>query len=211
MRTDKIIDLLVQDLPSRQDSVGKLLRRLWPATAAVAGIAFLVVAGVRNDLTSTGLMPTATKLTFGALLAAVAIMGAVRLSRPEARSEKGVVWLIAVAAFLVLIVGNDVFWQGLEAWRGRLFGKGILPCLTLIPTLAALPLAASLFALRNGATTAPAISGALAGLGSAGLAILGYGLFCNEDSPLFIATWYGLAAVITGVVGAILGPRLLRW
>jgi hypothetical protein len=152
-----------------------------------------------------------TKLTFGVLLAAGAIVGALRLSSPEERGVRGAAWLIAAVAFLVLLVTYDVVGHGTEAWRGRLLGKGILPCLTLIPALAALPLAASLFALRNGATTAPAMSGALAGLGSAGLAILGYGLFCNEDTPLFIATWYSLAAVITGLVGAILGLRMLKW
>ena len=93
----------------------------------------------------------------------------------------------------------------------RLFGKGIVTCLTLVPALAALPLIACLTILRRGATSEPMAAGALAGLASAGLAILAYGLFCNEDSPLFIATWYSLAALIVGLAGAALGRAMLRW
>jgi hypothetical protein len=32
-----------------------------------------------------------------------------------------------------------------------------------------------------------------------------------DDSPLFMATWYGIATVIVAAAGAFLGARLLRW
>ena len=38
-----------------------------------------------------------------------------------------------------------------------------------------------------------------------------FGLFCTEDSPMFIAIWYSLAAVFVGFVGAVLGRMLLMW
>ncbi|MGA7427255.1 MAG: NrsF family protein, partial [Rhodoplanes sp.] len=33
----------------------------------------------------------------------------------------------------------------------------------------------------------------------------------TDDSPLFVATWYSLAITLVVAVGAVLGPRVLRW
>lgn len=211
MRTDDLITLMVHDLPNQPRKISTVLLRWWPAAAAVAGIGFLAVAGVRSDLLGSGIAPTLIKFAFGALLALAAITGALQLSRPEARPGASAKWLMGIAVFLGLVVTTDLLRLGLDAWSMRLFGKGVLACLTLIPALAAVPLAVSIIALRRGATTAPAAAGALAGLASAGLAILAYGLFCNEDSPLFISTWYSMAALIAGFVGALLGRAFLKW
>lgn len=211
MRTDDMIDVLVQDLPSQPKPVSTILLRWWPAAATLTGVGFLAITGVRPDLDTAGLAPTLLKLMLGALIALTAIAGALDLSRPEVQAPAASKWLLAVAAFLGLVVATDLLRHGLDGGWARLFGKGIVPCLTLVPSLAALPLIACLTALRRGATTAPVAAGALAGLASAGLAILAYGLFCNEDSPLFIATWYSLAALIVGLAGAALGRVLLRW
>lgn len=211
MRTDDMLELLVQDLPNQPRPVSTTLLRWWPAAATLAGAGFLGIMGVRPDLVAAGLAPTLVKLMLGALIALTAIAGALDLSRPEVQAPTASKWLLAVVGFLGLVVATDLLRHGLDGWWARLFGKGIVTCLTLVPALAALPLIASLTILRRGATTAPVAAGALAGLASAGLAILAYGLFCNEDSPLFIATWYSLAALIAGLAGAALGRVLLRW
>ena len=39
----------------------------------------------------------------------------------------------------------------------------------------------------------------------------GYALACTEASPAFVAVWYTLGIIVTGAVGALLGPRVLRW
>lgn len=211
MRTDDMIDALVQDLPNQPKPVSTILLRWWPAAAALTGAGFLTLTGVRPDLVTAGLAPTLLKLMLGALIALSAISGALDLSRPEAQASAASKWLLAVVGFLGLVVATDLLRHGLDGWWARLFGKGIVTCLTLVPALAALPLIACLTILRRGATSEPMVAGALAGLASAGLAILAYGLFCNEDSPLFIATWYSLAALIVGLAGAALGRAMLRW
>jgi len=38
-----------------------------------------------------------------------------------------------------------------------------------------------------------------------------YAFHCAEESVPFIALWYGALVAICGVIGAVLGPRLLRW
>jgi hypothetical protein len=72
-------------------------------------------------------------------------------------------------------------------------------------------LAASLFGLRHGAPTRPAVAGAIAGLLSAGLAATLYASHCTDDSPLFVATWYTVATALVTAVGALAGSKLLRF
>ena len=76
----------------------------------------------------------------------------------------------------------------------------------------ALPLlAAALLGLRHGAPTRPAAAGAIAGLLSAGLAATLYASHCTDDSPLFVVTWYTIAAALVASVGALAGARVLRF
>ena len=60
----------------------------------------------------------------------------------------------------------------------------------LIPMLSVLPLAALLFALRQGAPSRPALTGAVAGLAATGIGATLYASHCMDDSPLFMAAWY---------------------
>ena len=72
-------------------------------------------------------------------------------------------------------------------------------------------LAGTLWALRRGASTRPALAGAVAGLLSGGAAAAIYAVHCTEDSPLFYAVWYSLAILAVTGLGAALGSRVLRW
>ena len=155
MRTDDMLELLVQDLPNQPRPVSAILLRWWPAAATLAGAGFLGIMGVRPDLIAAGLVPTLVKLMLGALIALTAIAGALDLSRPEVQAPAASKWLFAVVGFLGLVVATDLLRHGLDGWWARLFGKGIVTCLTLVPALAALPLIACLTILRRGATASP--------------------------------------------------------
>ena len=54
-------------------------------------------------------------------------------------------------------------------------------------------------------------TGAIAGLLSAGLAATLYASHCTDDSPLFVATWYTIAALVVAGLGAGIGARVLRY
>jgi hypothetical protein len=56
-----------------------------------------------------------------------------------------------------------------------------------------------------------AIAGAMAGALAGSLGAVLYAAHCVDDSPLFVATWYGIAIALVTAVGALLGHRLLRW
>ncbi len=93
----------------------------------------------------------------------------------------------------------------------RLIGNNSRICLTAIPLISLPLLAASLFALRHGATSRPAALGAIAGLLSSGLAATLYASHCTDDSPLFVATWYPIAIALVTAVGALAGSKVLRF
>lgn len=80
-----------------------------------------------------------------------------------------------------------------------------------IAALATPALLALLWALRGAAPTRPAWAGAVAGLLAGALAVLVYALHCPEMAAPFVAVWYVVGMAIPTALGALLGPRLLRW
>jgi hypothetical protein len=43
------------------------------------------------------------------------------------------------------------------------------------------------------------------------LGAFGYALACDELALPFVAAWYTLGVLLTAGLGALLGPRVLRW
>jgi len=84
-------------------------------------------------------------------------------------------------------------------------------CLPMVPILSLAPLGAALLILRRGAPASPVLAGAAAGLLAAFSGASLYAFHCFDDSPLFVATWYTLAALPVVAIGALAGHRLLRW
>ena len=134
-----------------------------------------------------------------------------RLARPDARPSALALWLLAPFLLLAAGVVAELWLVPQSAWMSRLIGTNSMHCTTMIPMLAAPILAALIVALRAGAPLHPALTGALAGAASAGVAALLYASTCPDDSPLFVATWYPLATLICAGVGALAGRRFLAW
>ncbi|MDB5576804.1 MAG: hypothetical protein JWR80_1980, partial [Bradyrhizobium sp.] len=148
-------------------------------------------------------------VTLALAISAIAI--SLHLSRPEA-SLRGWAWLLLIpVGLLVAGIAGEMMMPQRMPMMMRMVGKNSWNCLTSIPLMALPLLAAALLGLRHGAPTRPALAGALAGLLSAGLAATLYASHCTDDSPLFVATWYTLAAMLVAAVGALAGPRVLRF
>jgi hypothetical protein len=211
MKTETLIDWLAEDLAFKPQRASNRLLIWLPIAALATGIIFLNLAGIRTDLRSTGAMPTLVKIGLGLVIAIGALAGTRTLLRPEASIAQGIAAVFVALLPLSLLLALDLARSGQDGFLGRLLGTSFMSCLTVIPLLAAIPLVTSLMALRAGATSHPAFTGALAGLASAGLAIMAYGLYCTEDSPSFVAVWYSLAAAIVALVGSLAGRMWLRW
>ncbi len=145
-----------------------------------------------------------------ALLLPAALL-ALRLSRPEATAGAVLAWLLAPVALLAVAVGVELAIVPSQLWGDRLVGTNWAHCLTVVPELAILPLAALIYALREGAPRYPGLTGALAGMAAAGLSATIYATACTDNSPLFVATWYPLATGVVALAGFVAGRIWLRW
>lgn len=208
MKTDDLIRALAAD-EVKPASVPARMGWLAPALV-VAGSVLLTLIGIRPDLGAALTAPvTVLKNLLPLALGLTALALAVRLSRPDATAPVAMLAVFPLTAVALLAYGLSTL--PMAQWPRGLMGNSAAFCVPAIVLTALLPLAAALRALRAGASTAPQRSGALIGLACGGFATAIYALHCNEDSPLFFVTWYGLAILLVAGLGALLGRRLLRW
>ena len=212
METDQLIRTLAADGAHRARPVGWVLTLALLAAAPVSMAMFFAGLGVRPDV-MTAMHNPFFELKFAVTLALAisAIAIGLHLSRPEA-SLHGWVWLLLIPAGLLAggIASEMMLPQRLPMMT-RLIGSNSRTCLTAIPLISLPLLAAALLGLRHGAPARPAVTGAIAGLLSAGLAATLYASHCPDDSPLFVATWYTIATALVAAVGALAGSRVLRF
>jgi hypothetical protein len=212
METDQLIRTLAADNAHRARPVGFMLALALLAAAPVSVAIFLAGLGVRPDV-MTAMHNPFFDLKFAVTLALAipAIAISLHLSRPEA-SLHGWAWLLLIpAGLLVAGISGEMMMPQRLPMMTRLVGSNSRVCLTAIPAISLPLLAAALIGLRHGAPTRPAVAGALAGLLSAGLAATLYASHCTDDSPLFVATWYTIAAALVAAIGALAGSRVLRF
>jgi hypothetical protein len=209
VKTEDLIRVLARD---RQRA------RIWPFAAVFGGgvlasaLVFLMVFDVRSDIqTWAAQFATVGKLCFTLLIGAAALVGLQRSGTPAANQPPWWLLPVALVAFAAVGIGLDAQVHALRGGIDRLIGVHPERCVWLVILMAAVPLAGFLMFLRSAATTRPAWAGALAGLAAASIGASLYALGCTNDSPLFVLTWYSLAAGILMATGAGIGRIILRW
>jgi hypothetical protein len=212
MDTEQLIRSLAADNTHRARPVGYVLMLALLAAAPVSLLLFFTELGVRPDI-MTAMRNPFFDLKFAVTLALAisAIAVALHLSRPEA-SLRGFGWYLLIpAGLLVAGISGEMMMPQRAPMMTRLVGNNSKFCLTFIPVISLPLLLAALLGLRHGAPTRPALSGAIAGMLSAGLAATLYASHCTDDSPLFVATWYTLATALVAAIGALIGSRMLKY
>lgn len=212
MRTDDFIKLLAADGKTVPWGVGPRLALAVLASATVAAALFLPALGLRPGLgAAMGEWRVALKVTLGLAFAASAAALSIRLASPLPADRTSWLWLLPAPLLLTAALLYELAIMPAQAWPRLAMGENALACLIGIPLLSALPLAATLWAMREGAPGSPAGAGAAAGAVAAGIGAAIYALHCPDDSPLFLALWYTLAAIVVVAAGRAGGSRLLRW
>jgi hypothetical protein len=151
------------------------------------------------------------KLAYAASLAAITIVATIRLGRPEARGI-GRLWPMLLPVVVLCSVGIAELLRTPSAmWPEMWLGKSWAVCPWRILALALPAFAGMLWSLRRLAPTDLRSAGAAAGLASGALGAMIYCLRCPETSAIFVLTWYGVGIALAGGLGALLGPKLLRW
>jgi hypothetical protein len=212
MDTEQLIRSLAADNSHRSRPVGYVLMLALLAAAPVSLLIFFAELGVRPDI-MTAMRNPFFDLKFAVTLALAisAIAVALHLSRPEA-SLRGFGWYLLIpAGLLVAGISGEMMMPQRAPMMTRLIGNNSKFCMTFIPVISLPLLLAALLGLRHGAPNRPALSGAIAGMLSAGLAATLYASHCTDDSPLFVATWYTLATTLVAALGALIGSRVLKY
>ena len=211
MKTDALIDMLAANAGLAPRAA--VARRLGPVV--VLG----VVASAIGAVLSYGLIPAWMwsdaslwiKLGYALALAASGVALVNRLARPGAVATSA--WRVALAVLVLMVaLGVATLMQApperrMTDWMGHSWAS--CPWHVLLLSLPALGLA--MWALRGLAPTRARAAGAAAGLLAGALGAAGYSLACTELAPAFVATWYTLGIAGAMALGALLGPRLLRW
>lgn len=213
MKTQNLVSLLanqVEGVDARRAG-----RRLLMSWAAGTMVSVLLVAGVLRF--NSALPEVAQRAMFWvrggfcASLALVAVVAVGRLGRPAARLALVPVGLVLPVVAMGLLAVVVLLNAPAHDRVSLVLGHTAFACPWLITFLAAPPLIALTWALRGAAPTRLHLAGAAAGFAAGASGALVYTLHCPELAPPFFATWYLLGMLIPAGLGALLGPRLLRW
>ena len=212
MDTSEFIKTLAAD--TRRISI-PLPAMWWGAVAIAFSIAagvFFATLGPRPDIAAAA---ETVRFLFKFLVTitlVVSAFGCIRtLSRPGIPSHQAIACLAVAPALIVVAVIAELVALPSNTWLASMIGTNSIVCLTYLPLIGLGPLAIFLLALRHGAPTKPGTAGAVAGLLAGGIAATFYAAQCNNDSPLFVATWYTIAVAILAILGAASARRLARW
>jgi hypothetical protein len=213
MDTGRLVAMLARDAePVVRGAAGRRLGAALLAGSAAAVVLMLVLLGLRPDLREAAGDPMFwVKLGVPAVLLASALAACTRLGRPGTRlGSAGVMLLLPIAA-IWLLAAHTLASVPAAARVALVLGDSSAACVVSIALLATPVFIAAFWAMQGLAPTRPALAGAFSGLLAGAAGALVYALHCPEMAAPFIATWYLLGIAGPAVVGAILGPVLLRW
>ena len=212
MKTEDLIQALKSDNRRQRPTPDRTFAMALFFSVLVAGAILMSTMGVRPDfLAALGTVRFPFKFVVTITLAATATVVFRQALFPVASRRPSAILLMAAPAILLVGVAAEMLALPSEAWAMSAQGKNALLCLTVVPALGVVPLGLMLWSLRQGATTRPVLGGFCAGILAGGIAATFYAANCTDDSPLFVATWYPIAVLMLGVVGAGLGRLVARW
>lgn len=213
MKTDDLIAMLATGVaPVDPHLVAKRFATGLLLGGAGAFALMLMGYGIRPDLAQAAQAPMLwVKLGFAFVIAVSSLALTERLARPGVRPGRawvGVALPWAAISFMGLVV---LMGAPPQERLGLVLGSTWLSCALSISLIASPVFVGLVWALRGLAPTRLGLAGACAGLLAAAVGALVYALHCPEVEAPFLAVWYVLGLLIPTVVGALIGPKLLRW
>lgn len=213
MRTEDLISSLAGN--ARAVPRGAVPRRMAFGIAGGGMVTMLLVAawlGLRHDLGSAVLgLPFWMKWGYTLSIAAIAVSATIHLARPEAARPRALSWLALPVGLLALLTVVQLLATPPGDWDALWQGRSWHVCTRNVAILSLPIFAGLMLAFRRFAPTRLRLTGAVAGLAAGACGAVLYCLHCPEVSALFVLVWYSLGMLAAAAIGALLGPRLLRW
>jgi hypothetical protein len=213
MKTDDLISFLATGATAVPTDTAR--RSFFLALGCGALGAFFVMVilfGIRRDLLQAmSEWLFWLKLVFAGSLALSGGISTNRLGRPGARLER--IWIALVTPVIVVWIASSVMlFMADPVQRSELILGTTWKSCPFNIALISLPLLMAMFwAMRQLAPTHLRRAGASAGLLAGSLGTMVYALHCPESAIPFVGIWYVLGIAISTLVGALLGPRILKW
>ncbi|QDX26899.1 DUF1109 domain-containing protein [Sphingomonas suaedae] len=213
MNTDDLITQLARDTqPVRAGTVGRRIAIGLMLGALGSTLVLWSWLGPRPDLGSAMLgFSFWMKWGYTISLAIAALGVTAQLARPDSAHLRWL-WLLAVPVALLTFIGlGELIRTPSGEWLAMWLGHSWRTCPWRVLALAGPIFVGLLWSFRQLAPTRLRAAGAAAGLTAGAFAATVYCLHCPEVSAIFVLTWYSLGILLATSVGALLGPRLLRW
>jgi hypothetical protein len=212
MRTDDLIARLSGDLaPVKNGQVARILLGAVVLGLIGSSVLMLSVLGLRHDIArammSFGMW---MKLAYTFAIAAFGFWLVERAGRPGAGMMKPSLMLVVPLLAIAVLAALELTAPDADIHR-LVVGHSSRVCAVRVLLVALPTLAATFWALRRLAPTRLGLAGAGAGLFAGAAGAFVYAFHCTEATATFVAIWYTLGIALTVALGAMLGPRLLRW
>jgi hypothetical protein len=213
MKTDDLINMLASgpDVAAPKVPLQKFAMVV-SSGVLLSVILMLTVLGLRPNMSELAMLPAFwIKMAFVVALAVCGWLAVTQLATPGARTKQLplliaspilLIWLLAAASMLNATPEQraDLFWG--DTWHY---------CSWLIAILSLPIFIAILRVMRQMAPTRLRLAGAGAGFAAGAAATLIYSFHCPEIAAPFIGFWYVVGILIPSILGALIGPRILRW
>ncbi len=213
MKTDDFISMLASGVAPVDQGLSTKRFTLAVAAAVLGSLLMvLMIFGARADLASVAQTPLFWgKVALPTCLAAGSLWMVTRLARPGLSAGSGR-WMVVFGVLAVWLAGLYTLGQAQpDARLAMIFGKTWRVCATNITLLSVPGLISVFWAIRSMAPTQLRKAGACGGLLAGSLATIAYCLHCPEMEVVFWGVWYLLGMMMSTVLGALLGPSVLRW
>ncbi|MCZ7496889.1 NrsF family protein [Agrobacterium sp. 16-172Ci] len=212
-KTEDIIDQLAGDLkPVRAFALERRLAFVALPALGVSLLLMVVILGLRSDMNDAMTEPGFwVKSAYNVLLAVTAFFAVMRLARPDGDRGGLFAWLAVIFVAMAVIALVQLGFAVPGTYRTLILGSSALHCPFLIVAFALPLFIANFSVLRRSAPADPRLAGFASGIAAGAAGAWVYSWFCTENGMAFVLIWYSLGILLTGIIGAFAGSRLLRW